>query len=218
MNGFTFNATKARVPEQGSPPESFLAELLGWAKSAPDAIFAANAEPRDICGPLLRRFGAWDGAARSAEWLRHRKATLIEHARVHAGFETTWRWNCGVDTTNPRSMKHPECAETGILQVSLDSLALEHGGTTLRDCLLRAGIGTGASGTRDSAQFFEAIKDDAGEVRKFLAAMKSDHPLALEYYLRLIRVDTRWAGPINRGETFAAMKPAAIAEWRALLA
>ena len=56
----------------------------------------------------------------------HRRAALLEVMRVHAGFESSWDWNEGVDITNPHSVAHIEGQETGIFQVSFDSVLLGH--------------------------------------------------------------------------------------------
>lgn len=199
MSGFLFKATKARVPEPCGEraPDSFLGSMIEWAKDAPEDIFALNAEPHDILGLLRPKFGPWEGKAGSCEWLDHRKAAMLEHARVHAGFEGNWRWGTGVDTTNRRSMANPRCAEAGTFQVSFDSLALEKGRTTLHECMARFAV--------DGPQTFQKVT-------------KADRAFQLEYYFRLCRVDTRWAGPINKGWTLAAMRADAITEWRALLA
>lgn len=37
-----FVACKARVDNRGVPPDSFLNEIVDWARQAPDAIFAPN--------------------------------------------------------------------------------------------------------------------------------------------------------------------------------
>lgn len=200
MSGFLFNATRVRLPSQGAVPDTFLAELLAWAQlRAPDEIFALNVQSGDILDLLRREIvGQWDGTPGTPEWIRHRKAAMLAHAVVHAGFESGWDWKCGADATNARSLAHPECAETGAWQVSFDSLGLEHGGTTLNDC-----VRAWCAGSRD--------------VRLFLDRMKSDHDFAIEYYFRLVRISTHWAGPINKWWTIGSTTVAAITEWKQLL-
>jgi hypothetical protein len=199
MPGFLFKATKALVPDPCGEraPDSFLGAMLDWARTAPEEIFALNGEPHDLLGKLVKFFGPWEGGPGSCEWLNHRKAAMLEHARVHAGFESNWRWGTGPDALNPRSMELPQCAEAGAFQASFDSLDLEHGGTTLRECARRFG---------------------AFDPETFQRLTKADRNFQLEYYFRLCRVDTRWAGPVNKGWTLAAMRADAIAEWRRLLA
>ena len=197
--GFLFQATKSIVPEPCGEraPDSFLGTMLDWARTAPDEIFALNAEPHDLLGLLAPKFGPWQREPGSRGWRDHRKAAMLDHARTHGGFEGNWRWGTGVDTTNARSLSHPRCAESGTFQVSFDSLDLEKNGTTLRDCLRRFGV---------------------FDPETFQKVTKANPAFQLEYYFRLCRVDTRWAGPINKGWTLAAMRAEAVAEWRALLA
>jgi hypothetical protein len=40
--------------------------------------------------------------------LQHRRAAMLEVMRVHAGFESSWNWKQGVDTTNRTSMRKIE--------------------------------------------------------------------------------------------------------------
>lgn len=198
MSDFLFNVAKRKVEDRGHPPDAFLSELLAWARTASDEIFALNTESGDIYGLLRPILWPWQGEPGSPEWVRHRKAALMEHMRVHAGFESSWKWGEGVDRTNKTSMAHIEGQETGIFQVSYDSLNLERGGKTLRDCIER----------------FCGLHN----IQRFIDTMKTNHAFALEYYARLVRISTRWAGPINRGETLKEFRREAVAEFQALLA
>lgn len=186
------SALKSPVKGRSFPPnyDSFIAELISWGKTAPDEIFAPNSEPGDVVDVLRPLLGPWRG-------LIHRKAAMLELLRCLAGFESSWNWNEGVDRTNKTSMANIEGQETGIFQVSYDSLRLEHGATTLRDCLARHGV--------------------EGNLA-FIGHMKSNHALALEYCARLLRISYKWDGPIKRAEINSSLSPAACAEFEGILA
>lgn len=176
------------VFNRGAPPESFLGELLNWGRSADPSIFAPNAEPNDIYGWIKPVLGPWESPI-------HRRAVMLEVMRVHAGFESSWRWNCGVDTTNATSMRNIEGQETGIFQVSFDSTRLGK-----------------------SAMFMFAETNGAGTPQAFINKMKADHKFALEYYARLMRVSVRWAGPVLRHEVDKYLSREAVAQFMILLA
>lgn len=181
--------------------DAFLDELVMWARSAPDEIFAPNNESGDVMNKLrvLLASQGWDGAAGSPERLLHRKAAMCELLRCLAGFESSWHWNEGVDKTNQASMHNIEGQETGIFQVSHDSLWLDKNGT-LKTWLEKS--------------MATAIHD----TREFIDAMKSYHSFALEYAARLLRISYQWDGPIKRGEIDSSLSRDAVQEFKALLA
>src|SRR6266850_3787488 len=115
-----FVATKAKVSNRGEPPTSFLTELVEWGGSAADDIFSPNTNPSDIYADIEHIFGPWIN-------LLHRRAAMLEVMRVHAGFESSWNWNEGVDRTNQTSMHNRNGEETGIFQVSFDSTFIADG-------------------------------------------------------------------------------------------
>lgn len=181
-----FRATKARVHNRGIPPDSFLNDLVEWAIKAPDEIFAKN-DKNDIYTSVFPQLGPWQS-------LYHRKAVMMEVLRVLGGFESGWIWKEGVDITNRTSMTHIEGQETGIFQVSFDSLAFD---PSLR----------------------EYVKRVCGEIRpqKFIDEMKVNHEFALEYCARLLRFSVRWDGPIKRHEVHPWLKRQAVAEFKSFL-
>lgn len=203
MSARRYNACLSPVYNRGRPTPAFLDELIDWARLAPDEIFAPNAAPVDIFTVIKSSLGALkgkDGAGTPIyRWdsLLHRKAALCEAMRVHAGMESSWNWKEGVDRTNKRSMKNIAGQETGVFQVSFDSIRL--GNFAMRNFAIVHGI--------DHAE-------------AFILAMKTDHKLALEYYARLVRVSIRWAGPLLRhGEdsVYPWMRRAAVAEFMEFL-
>lgn len=181
-------ATRTIVSNRGAPPEQFLDELVEWGRSAPEDIFTPNTSTSDIYSHIYPLLGPWQG-------LLHRRAALLEVMRVHAGFESSWKWNTGVDTTNKTSMANRTGQETGIFQVSFDSEWIGHNAMK---------------------PFAEA--HGIADVDSFIPKMKSDHKLALEYYARLVRINIKWAGPLVRHEIDVFLSRSAVAEFQQLLA
>lgn len=180
-------ATSAKVKNRGRPPLSFIASIIEWGQKAPEEIFAPNPNPHDVYAHIKPILGPWQN-------LLHRRAAMLEVMRVHAGFESSWNWNEGVDVTNQHSLHNVEGQETGIFQVSFDSTWIDN--SAMKPFAIEHGIGTPGS---------------------FIAKMKSDHNLALEYYARLIRVSVRWAGPFVRHEIDDWLSRPAMKEFQTLL-
>ena len=108
-----FVGCREKVFNRGRPPVAFLNELVDWGVSAPAEIFARN-NRTDIYSVVSDELGPW---ANDLE----RRAAMLEVLRVLAGFESSWKWNAGPDTTNPDS--NTACTEeAGILQCSGDSM------------------------------------------------------------------------------------------------
>jgi hypothetical protein len=198
-----FSACKSKVAKQGAPPDGFLIELIAWGSDAPDEIFAPNAVPVEIFSAIKSSLATPVGKDASGtpiyQWdnALHRRAALLETMRVHAGFESSWNWNEGVDKSNPASVAHKTGAETGIFQVSFDSEWLNH----------------------DAMKAF-AVKHRIDTPETFIAAMKINHALAMEYYARLVRLNIRWAGPLMRhgsNSIYPWLSRAAVAEFKKFL-
>jgi len=118
----------------------------------------------------------------------HRRATMLEVMRVLAGFESSWDWNCGRDATNHSSVT-PTTIEAGAWQVSGNS--------------------------RTFGMDLQTLAPADGD--KFQHAMKTDHPLAMEYIARLLRHTVRHNGPILRREIDSSLSPASVDEFMKLL-
>ncbi len=168
MSDFVFS--KARVLNRGRPPDEFLLELVEWAKGAPMELFAPNPEPDDIYTYVKPVLGPWTS-------VEYRRGVMLEVMRVHAGFESSWNWNEGVEQSNQTSMSHIEGQETGVFQVSFDSTYIANGRMKPY-----------------------ALLHDIDTPQKFIPKMKSDHVLALDYYAHLVRFNVQWAGPVKRHE------------------
>jgi hypothetical protein len=181
-----FHATKQKVLNRGIPPDSFLNELVSWGKEAPDEIFAPNPN-QDIYASIVSVLGPWQG-------VEHRRAVMLEVMRVLAGFESSWDWNAGVDTTNPTSTT-PETIEAGAWQVSANSMNF---GQELKDLVLNK------VGSLDGNDFQQA--------------MKQDHQLAMEYIARLLRRTVNHNGPVKRHEIDAWLRQDAVTEFQTLVA
>lgn len=168
-----FRETKRSVLNRGIAPDDFLRELVEWGRSAPDDIFEVN-PLRDIYAKVKPELGPYES-------LLHRKAVMLEVMRVLAGFESSWDWKEGVDTSRLGD-DTPENSEAGAWQVSYDARLLH---PSLREVLERAGIQNGV---------------------EFQCAMKFNHTLAMEFAARLMRVNTRHNGPLYKGEERNAIR------------
>lgn len=119
----------------------------------------------------------------------YRRGVMLEVMRVLAGFESSWNWNEGVDTNNPTS-NTPTTMEAGAWQVSANSMEF---GQELKDLVLSQ------VGTLDGVAFQRA--------------MKSNHPLAMEYIARLLRRTTAHNGPVLRHEIDPWLRKNAVEEF-----
>jgi hypothetical protein len=180
-----FVACRQKVFNRGTPPEAFLNELVDWGRAAPSEIFEHH-ERTDIyahVAPILGPYGD----------LTYRKAVMLEVLRVLGGFESSWNWSAGVDTTNPNSNK-PCTEEAGMFQCSGNSMNFS---PTLKGLL----VATGASGTCDS----------------FRETTKQNHQFSIEYCARLLRFTTNHHGPIKQGHIDAWLRREAVAEFQSFL-
>lgn len=178
-------ATKRKVKNRGIAPDVFLDELLAWGKTAAADIFAPNTA-HDVYSSVANMLGPWTGPD-------HRRAAMLEVMRVLAGFESSWHWDAGVDTSSGQ-VKNPDNTEAGAWQVSADSM---HLAPSLK-ALVQARIHT-TDGTA------------------FQQAMKHDHALAMDYIARLLRVTVTANGPVKRHEIDAWLSRHAVAEFQSLL-
>lgn len=103
----------------------------------------------------------------------HRRAAMLEVLRVLGGFDSSWDWQAGRDATNPASGT-PCTEEAGAFQCSGNSMSFD---AALKQLLLDAG--------------------GDGSCESFIDVSKANHPFALEYCARLLRITTRHHGPIR---------------------
>lgn len=176
-----FISTKSKVHTRGSPPDDFLRQMVEWGRTAPDSIFAVNSEPNDVFDSVKPSLGPYTS-------IEHRRAAMLEIMRVLAGFESSWNWDEGVDTTNPTSDK-PDTMEAGAWQVSANSRAF---GEDLR----------------------KLAPEDGDE---FQRVMKANHALAMEYAARLFRHTTHHNGPLKRHEVDPWLSRDAVKELEQLI-
>lgn len=167
-----FNATKAEVFNRGVPPDSFLTEQVEWTRSAPDELFLPNTN-FDIFNKVSDELGPFGS-------LLNRRAVICEVERVLAGFESSWDWKEGVDTSRLGD-DSPENSEAGAWQVSYDARRLD---ASLRNLLVKHGIQDGVT---------------------FQQKIKFDHPFAMEFETTLLRIDVKnpqrlHNGPLYKGE------------------
>lgn len=136
-----FKACKEKVYDRGIPPDSFLNELINWAREAPDEIFAQN-DKHDIYESVEPELGPWRD-------LLHRKAAMCEVLRVLGGFESSWNWREGIDRNNPSSATSSCKEEAGIFQCSGNSMSFD---ASLKNLLQQA------AGATDCDTFIKASK------------------------------------------------------------
>lgn len=164
-----FRAAFSKVFNRGVPPHAFLNEMVTWAKSAPDEIFdrTPTVGNKDIYNKVKGDLGPYEN-------LIHRKAVMLEGMRVLAGFESTWNWLEGVDTSRS-SRTTKENAEAGAWQTSYNARKLH---PSIRDLLARYDVNDGI---------------------EFQVKAKHNHVFAMELVARLLRVNTQHNGPLYRG-------------------
>lgn len=163
----SFGATKNKVLNRGVPSDSFLFELVSWGKNAADDIFSPNTLP-DIYAKVKPELGPYESPL-------HRRAVMLEVMRVLAGFESSWDFSEGIDTSRAGS-DTPENSEAGAWQVSYDA---RHLAPELQNLLLANDIRNGI---------------------KFQQSMKFNHSLAMEFVARLMRHNTKHNGPLYKGD------------------
>lgn len=149
-----FVACKKKVFNRGVAPDSFLNELIDWAKQAPDEIFARN-DNHDVYSNVAAELGPFSD-------LLHRRAVMLEVLRVLGGFESSWNFKAGVDTNNPTS-NTPCTEEAGIFQCSGNAMGFD---PSLRSLLRKA-----SGGKTDCTTFIAVSKKDHQFAFEFCARL-----------------------------------------------
>jgi peptidoglycan hydrolase-like protein with peptidoglycan-binding domain len=186
-----FVSTLKKVSNRGNPKPEFLQELVAWGKTAPDEIFVdKQTKEKDVYASVKLELGPYGD-------LIHRKACMLEVMRVLAGFESSWKWNTGRDTTNPDE-DSPDTISAGPFQVSANSLVF---GQDLKDLVEPFGI-----------------RNAKGDGDAFQALMKTNHTVAFNYISRLLRHTIRANGPVKRSEINEWLSRDAVEEFKAFLA
>lgn len=175
-----FVACRQKVHNRGAAPLSFLDELIEWGRAADEAVFQRN-NVFDIYSSVVSQLGPWRGDL-------HRRAVMLEVLRVLGGFESSWDWQAGRDTTNPNS-NTPCTEEAGIFQCSGNSMSF---GPQLKQLLLDAG--------------------GDGSCNSFIETTKANHRFAFDYCARLIRITTKHHGPIKNGHIHPWLRRDAVDE------
>ncbi len=166
-----FGILRENMYNRGRPPVAFLNELIDWAISADDEVFARN-ERFDIYSKIAADLGPWQS-------LRHRKAAMCEVLRVLGGFESSWNWNEGRDMS-ANNTDH-DTTEGGIFQCSSNSMYFLRDDPYIEQVFEKIGI------RRRGPQ----------RSKRFLEVTKSDHEFAFEYTARLIRHTLNHHGPLK---------------------
>jgi len=181
-----FVACKKKVFNRGVPPDSFLNELIDWAREAPNEVFEKNAN-HDIYSNVRAKLGPFTD-------LLHRKAVMLEVLRVLGGFESSWKFREGVDTTNPTS-NTPCTEEAGIFQCSGNSMEFD---ASLENLLREASGGE-------------------TDCETFIAITKENHQFAIEFCARLLRFTVNHHGPVKRKEINDFLLRDAVSEFQRFL-
>jgi putative peptidoglycan binding protein/N-acetylmuramoyl-L-alanine amidase-like protein len=185
-----FVKTRVKVLNRGIPPVDFLQELVAWGKTASADIFVdKQTQETDVYASVKKDLGPFND-------ILYRKAGMLEVMRVLAGFESSWKWNMGRDTTNPDE-NSPDTISAGPFQVSANSMGF---GQDLRDLVAPHGI--------------RNAKRDGDE---FQALMKTNHTVAFNYISRLLRHTIRHNGPVKRCEINRWLSRDAAKEFQQLL-
>jgi len=150
----TFVACKKKVFNRGVAPDSFLNELIDWARQAPDEIFEKNVN-HDIYSNVRPELGPFSD-------LLHRKAVMLEVLRVLGGFESAWHFNAGVDVNNPTS-NTPCTEEAGIFQCSGNAMKFD---PSLESLLKKA-----SGGKTDCETFIVVMKENHRFAFEFCARL-----------------------------------------------
>lgn len=166
-------AVFSKVLNRGTPPPAFIDEMIAWARTAPITLFERNAV-KDIYSKVIPELGPYSD-------LIHRKAVMLEVLRVLAGFESSWDWKEGVDTSRLGS-DTPENSEAGAWQVSYDARYLS---PSLKDFLIQRSISNGV---------------------QFQQVTKFDRPFAMEFVTRILRINTKHNGPLYKGDERNAIR------------
>ena len=172
--------------DRGSPPVEFLTEFVTLLRKMPDSLYAPNQERYDIFDDIACTLGPWLSPL-------HRKASLAEVLRVLSGFESSWNWNCGADSTN-ETETDPYNASAGMWQVAANSQYQRHD--------LQALI----------KQYVSS--KDYGDFQK---SMKEDHEFALLYTTAFLRHTYRANGPIVSGKILPCLSRDAVKEFMGML-
>jgi hypothetical protein len=180
-----YTATIKPVHGRGVPPTDFLDQLVAWGKNAPEEIFIPG-HGFDIYSSVSAELGPWEGPG-------HRRAAMLEVMRVLAGFESSWKWNCGKDTSKIKAATAAN-SEAGAWQVSADSIGK---GADLKSLVIRM------AGSVDPSAFQRT--------------MKQNHPFAMEYIARLLRHTVNHNGPVKRREIHSSLRKDAVREFLDLM-
>lgn len=173
MSTFAQEACFRKVYNRGVPKRDVVSEIVKFVKVSDAAIFEKNSI-YDIYSSVAVELGPWKS-------LKHRRAAMADVLIVLAGFESSWRWNAGIDTTNPSSYKNKCNEEAGLLQTSGNSLNFDKSLKTLfsRECPSFPG---------------QTVCD------KFINCSKGNKRYVIEHTARLLRFTTKHHGPVLRKE------------------
>lgn len=148
-----YKALKAGVGNRGNLRDLFLDEMVRWFKTAPDEIFAQNAN-YDIYNKVYTELGPY------LDRPLYRRAVMFEVVRVLALFESSGDWNEGVDLSRDSTTTN-ENAEAGAWQVSWNNRKLD---PSLNGLLILHDV-------RDGREFQKRMKQDHELAMEFICRL-----------------------------------------------
>ena len=185
---YEFSAAKDKVYNRGRAPQDFLTFLVGWARDAPNELFDYN-NAEDAYGFIEYKLGPWKAGA---DFLLHRRAVMCEVLRVLCGFESSWRWDEGIDQSANNGKpyaRHIREWEAGILQASSNSMYSYEG---CKDYAAELGIGI------NDHEEFRTLSMKQGTF-----SMKQG-TFPIQYGATILRETYKHHGPLRRTENNTA--------------
>lgn len=184
----TIRSCFRKIHNRGVPPERVVRDIIAFAKSAPDAVFAVN-DKYDVYSLVKPVLGPYEN-------LKHRRAVMAEVLIVLAGWESSWNYKEGRDMSASNTSTCTQ--EAGIYQTSGNS---SYFGADLKLLQNQKCVNWSGKTACD----------------KFIACTKNDIPFAHEYTARLLRHTTKHHGPLLRGDVSKWLSPKCVKEIEGVL-
>jgi hypothetical protein len=169
------DACLVRNSKRGTPKKDVVEEIIEYVSEMPDSDFSVNAK-YDIYSHMAPKFSEY------TKGIKKRRALMAAVLTNLAGWESTWDWNEGIDTTNISSTKSKCSEEAGLLQTSGDAMNFDKSLVRLFESSCKAYT----KGTK--CDRFIACSKDPG----------ANHRFTVIFTAMLLRHTTNHHGPIKR--------------------
>ncbi len=196
----TLSACLVNVHNRGKPTEDMVMEIIDLVGLMDYSDFEVN-DNYDIYSHMQPKF------AEFTKDIDSRRALMAGVLVNLAGWESSWDWTEGVDTTNPASMANKCGEEAGLLQTSADSMANFNA----------------SSGGSLKAFFDESCKEYTGgtDCERFIKCSKDPgglHYFTIQYTAKLLRHTTNHHGPIKRkSDVYSSLSTECVRQIRSFL-